>query len=301
MGREIRKRLEKTCSDLTRKQKAPHPWGFLLEKWWLDLSVLKLISWNIAGRLSAVNQQIDYLLDGNFDIICLQEVISKSQDIITNRLKNFDYNYLSPVSITQLSSTGKHKYNLLILSKAKINNNKPSYEINWQEKYVSGILTYDSKKLEITTMHVPPGSSNGIQKIISIEQFYNNIIASKSKYRIVCGDWNTPKREYDNGEIETWKKTGARIGEGERWDNGERLLLEKLRSIGIRDSYRHLNGYNMQEYSWYVNTKGGLKGRRYDHIHSSETINVKSCYYDHAVRENKLSDHSAIISEFDIN
>ena len=85
MGREIRKRLEKTRSDLTRKQKTPHQWGFLLEEWWLDLSVLKLISWNIAGRLSAVNQQIDYLLDGNFDVICLQEVISKSQDIITNR------------------------------------------------------------------------------------------------------------------------------------------------------------------------------------------------------------------------
>ena len=76
------------------------------------------------------------------------------------------------------------------------------------------------------------------------------------------------------------------------------LLLEELRNIGIHDSFRHINGYGIKEYSWYINTKGGLKGRRYDHIHSSDTLDVKKCYYDHIVRENKFSDHSAIISEF---
>ena len=40
MGREIRKRLEKTCSDLTRKQKAPHPWGFLFKCWFVDLDII---------------------------------------------------------------------------------------------------------------------------------------------------------------------------------------------------------------------------------------------------------------------
>jgi hypothetical protein len=29
--------------------------------------MIKLISWNIAGRLSLVNEQIDYFLDGKFD------------------------------------------------------------------------------------------------------------------------------------------------------------------------------------------------------------------------------------------
>ena len=260
--------------------------------------MLKLISWNIAGRLSSVNHQIDYLLDGKFDIICLQEVISKTQVVITKKLENFEYNTISSVPNEELSITGRHKYNLLIFSKEEIIKNKPPHEIKWREKYLSGILKFDSKELEVTTMHVPPGSSNGIEKIISIEQFYNNIIDSENQYRIVCGDWNTPRREYENGDIKTWMKTGVRIGKDERWDKGERLLLEELKTIGIHDSFRLLNGYDKKEYSWYINTKGGPKGRRYDHIHSSDTLDVKKCYYDHTVRENKFSDHSAIISEF---
>ena len=259
---------------------------------------MKLISWNIAGRLSSINQQIDYLINGNFDIICLQEVISKTQGPITEKFKSLGYNAISSVPNEGLLTTGRHKYNLLIFCKAEIIKSKPAHEIKWREKYLSGILKFDSKELEVTTLHVPPGSSNGIEKIISIEQFYKNIIDSENQYRIVCGDWNTPRREYENGEIKTWMKTGGRIGESERWDKGERLLLEELKTIGIHDSFRHLNGYDIKEYSWYINTKGGTKGRRYDHIHSSDTLDVEKCYYDHTVRENKFSDHSAIISEF---
>ena len=36
MGREIRKRLEKACSDLARKQKAPHLWGFLFTSTFIE-------------------------------------------------------------------------------------------------------------------------------------------------------------------------------------------------------------------------------------------------------------------------
>ena len=255
--------------------------------------MLKLISWNIAGRLSKLNQQIDYLNSGEFDIICLQEVISKTHSLITENLR--EYNTISALELGRLPKIGKHKYNLLILSKAELHNNRPSHYIKWSEKYLSGILKYDNQELEVTTMHVPPGSSNGIEKIISIEQFYKNIIHSKNMFKIVCGDWNTPRKEFKNKEVQTWMKTGR---ESKRWDDGERLLLQKLKHFGIYDSYRVLNGYSKEEFSWYTNRKGLSKGRRYDHIHSSETLDVKKCYYDHTVRENKLSDHSAIISEF---
>ena len=86
---------------------------------------MKLFSWNIAGRLSSLNKQIDYLFNGAFDIICLQEVISKTQGVITKKLKNLEYNTINSVPIEKLSTTGRHKYNLLIFSKAEIIKNKP--------------------------------------------------------------------------------------------------------------------------------------------------------------------------------
>ena len=49
---------------------------------------MKLISWNIAGRVSTVDDQIDYLLNGEFDIICLQEVIAKTEEIISENFKD---------------------------------------------------------------------------------------------------------------------------------------------------------------------------------------------------------------------
>ena len=116
-----------------------------------------------------------------------------------------------------------------------------------EEKYHSGILKFDSKKeLEVTTMHVPPGSSNGIEKIISIEQFYKNIIDSENQYRMVCGDWNTPRREYENGDMKTWMKTGGRIGEGEKeWD--------KRRGYVLRGSKKYWNSrfFSPSKWIWY--------------------------------------------------
>ena len=262
---------------------------------------MKLISWNIAGRLSCVNKQIRYLLDGNFDIICLQEVISKAEVPIVQQFKSSGYNSINSVPNSSLPNKGKHKYNLLIISKADIKHKPPLHPIKWKEKYLRGLLKFDSKDIEVTTMHVPPGSSNGIEKIVSIEQFYENIIDGKSKYRIICGDWNTPREESENGEITTWMRTGKNTGYGKRWDEGERLLLEGLKDFDIYDSFRQLHGYGLKDYSWYIKTKDGIKGRRYDHIHSSDTLVIEKCYYDHSVRESKLSDHSAIISEFNFD
>jgi exonuclease III len=102
--------------------------------------MLKLISWNITGRLSKVNQQIDYLNSGEFDIICPQEVISKTH--ILNTVKLREYNAISAVELGSLQKIGKHKYNLLILSKAELLNNRPSHYIKWSEKNLSGILKF---------------------------------------------------------------------------------------------------------------------------------------------------------------
>ena len=98
---------------------------------------MKLISWNIAGRLSCVNKQIRNILDGNFDIICLQEVISKAEVSIVKQFKSSGYNSINSVPNSSLPNKGKHKYNLLIISKADIKPTPPFQSIKGKEKYIT--------------------------------------------------------------------------------------------------------------------------------------------------------------------
>ena len=260
---------------------------------------MKLISWNIAGRVSTVDDQIDYLLNGEFDIICLQEVIAKTEEIISENFKDNGYSVITSSIGKHRENQGKHKYNLLIISKDQIKIELPKYKIKWREKYLRGIVDCGQSKIEVTTLHIPPGSSNGWEKIITIEESYKNLIESKNSKRIVCGDWNTPKSESLSGEITTWGENKKRGDKNGRWDKGERLLLEELKNIGFSDTFRLVNGHEKIDYSWFVKTKNGKTGRRYDHIYSTDTISVKDCFYDHSVRVGKLSDHSAIITEFE--
>ena len=84
---------------------------------------------------------------------------------------------------------------------------------------------------------------------------------------------------------------------GERWDMAERNIIENHTELGLTDAFRRKNGYEDLSGSWFTN-KG--QGRRYDHIFSSNNLNVDSAFYDHKPREKKLSDHSPLVVELSI-
>ena len=59
--------------------------------------------------------------------------------------------------------------------------------------------------------------------------------------------------------------------------------------------FRLLNGYDTNDFSWILPRKGRvIAKRRFDHIFVSKKLNPKQCHYLHSLRENELSDHSAI-------
>lgn len=111
-----------------------------------------------------------------------------------------------------------------------------------------------------------------------------------------------PQDEFGDGRILTWRQTVLKSGKikvtRERWDKGERCVIEGLAKYDLKDVYRLLNGYEIREYSWYTNNKGNFRGRRFDHIFASEKLNPVSCNYHPILRENKLSDHAPIEAIF---
>jgi len=94
---------------------------------------------------------------------------------------------------------------------------------------------------------------------------------------IIAGDFNTGKNLVDQKGNSFWYTEN----------------LAQLEEAGMTDAFRHVHG-DVKEYSWFSHQGNGF---RYDHTYvSSDLLPVVSqCGYDHSVREEGLSDHSAMV------
>lgn len=262
---------------------------------------MKIISWNIARKTKKSNEQIDEILNLNPDIIALQEVQNSSINTIRSLLVNSDLKYISDTS--NLAEKNNKNFCVLVASKWPFKQiNHEEFQIPFHERILPLIIHSIYGDIEFYTVHIPPGSSNGWKKIETFEGIYIRLSIESETPRILCGDFNSPQFELTDGKIITWGekvfKNGKIKGTGERWDNGERCVIEWLGKYDLKDIYRLLNGYRKVEFSWYTNNRGNYKGRRFDHIFASEKLNPISCNYHGFLRENKLSDHSPIEAIF---
>ena len=148
-------------------------------------------------------------------------------------------------------------------------------------------------------------------KVQHFEELYKFLANRKEVQKILTGDFNSPKLELETGEIITWGQKVSSSGKvriavnpkwknecsGERWDSAERSIIQNHEDLGLVDMFRKINGYMDNSGSWFTN-KG--VARRYDHIFGSKDIPILGSYYDQKPREQKFSDHSPLIVEFDL-
>ena len=272
---------------------------------------MKIVTWNLNSRtnLKTLNKQGEYLKKQNFDLITLQEVTLNSQDFYKEFFK--DWNILSSFDFVSDKSilVKKRKYGQLIISKDPITPIKPVGSMPFPERLLSGHIK--NINIEIHTTHVPPGSSNGVIKVQHFEELYKFLVNRKDILKILTGDFNSPKLELKTGEVVTWGQKISSSGKvriavnpkwknecsGERWDSAERSIIQNHEDLGLADMFRKINGYMDNSGSWFTN-KG--VARRYDHIFGSKDIPILGSYYDQKPREQKLSDHSPLIVEFDL-
>jgi exonuclease III len=66
------------------------------------------------------------------------------------------------------------------------------------------------------------------------------------------------------------------------------------------DAYRTLHGYGREDFSWFAKRRLLRVGRRFDHVFCSPDLRIFRCEYLHDVREEGLSDHSALQVDFDL-
>ncbi|MDD5639806.1 MAG: endonuclease/exonuclease/phosphatase family protein [Candidatus Pacebacteria bacterium] len=242
---------------------------------------LSLFCWNIGNpSIERAERQAKWLVNINSDIFVLTETKnSKGCLFIEDYFKNKNYNVV-------FEKPKNNEYGAMIVSKHQI---EPilfyDYNDNLTARVVSVRTSLNKKKIDIIGTYIPSRDKSP-KKVKRKKIFLKNLkekfeLYNKDSDIIFCGDFNIlePNHIPHYSFFEEW----------------EYSFYSFLKEYGFFDSFRHLNS-DKKEYSWVGRTGNGY---RYDHCFTSKRLisSVKSCYYLHTPKEEKLSDHSAIIIE----
>ena len=271
--------------------------------------MLKCFTWNLGHRLKKIPSQIKAVVDRNPNIIAFQEVTLESSKIIKKILSS---SYKNIVDSFELSSdqslwNGPRRLGELIATNYELKP-KPQneFDIPWQERVLGVDITIPNETFEFYNTYIPPGSTNRWNKIETLEGLYKGLAIHSKRKRILCGDFNTPQDELLKYGVCTFaqkiNKKGVpklrkifRGGSGNRWDQGERNILEGLKEFNLVDAYRQLYPIPKKAYSFVLERRGRVVAkRRFDHFFLSEEFKIKSIEYLHQFRESGLSDHSPL-------
>lgn len=270
---------------------------------------MRLISWNTARRGRVLDHQVSALADRAPDVVALQEVTPTTAPRLSAALGEVGLAYVASSSIDQ-DAEPKRRMGCLVASRFPLSPIEGrGLDLPWAEKGLSVVVASDWGELEVHTVHIPPGASNGWMKIEHFEAVYAALAHDCRLPRVLCGDFNSPQAELRDGRLVTWGQRMGKDGEpkmkrkrnggsGEKWDAGERSVLEGLAQFDLGDVFRSIHGYDLDDFSFALTRNGKRFPRRFDHVFASRELNPVRCDYLHELRERGLSDHSPIEVEF---
>jgi endonuclease/exonuclease/phosphatase family metal-dependent hydrolase len=253
-----------------------------------------LVSWNVAGRKSRLDEQAERVLGVGPDLVCLQEVTPVTAVPWAERLA--EAGLVAVVAPLPAAREGSRRLAVLTAARDPIEV-VPMDDVPWPER----VLAARVGALEIVNVHSPISPKPGLAKVLTHEAVFGHLAVGAGP-RVVLGDLNTPRKELPDGTVWTFARNRygrLREDRGERWDVAESALVRGLEEHGFRDAFRELNGFDSKEPSWEWPRWGG--GYRLDHLIASTEVTVSTCSYRHDWRrDDRLSDHSALVAELDV-
>jgi exonuclease III len=259
---------------------------------------LRLLSWNVAGRVARIGEQTAAVADARADVVCLQEVTPTTVPVWREALRSSGLDVRSSLDDWVPGEPPPQGRRLAVLTAARW----PLTEISvahppWPERLLS-VRVGSRRPFELHNLHSPISQKPDAVKLRTHRALHAALARAHELPQVVVGDLNTPRRELPDGE--TWSfardsRGRLRPDRGERWEQAELALLRGLEQYGIRDVFRDLHGYERQEISWaYPRRRGGY---RLDHLIASRELEPLSCEYVHDMLERGLSDHAPLVAE----
>ena len=254
---------------------------------------LTVLTWNVAGRLSRLDEQVDRVLAHAAGVVCLQEVIPNALPRWTERLQAAGYAVAA--SAVAPDAARVNRLGVLVASRHPITYAGPAAAVPWPERLLAAETQPPGwpHPARVVTLHAPLSQREDQVKVRTLEAVHASLAGLDDHVpALLCGDLNTPQYEDREGVVQTFAQTRTgrlRPGRGERHDSAERAIVTG--PPGWRDAFRTLHGFEARDRSWKT---GRHPGYRLDHILISPALTAVACAYDHSLREDGLSDHSAM-------
>ena len=255
---------------------------------------MKIASFNVNSLRARLPIVIDWLMENQPDILCVQETKVQDVDFPAEQLDETGYEYVFK---------GQKSYNgVAIFSKSKISNTESGFPK--EPKDQARLIKAEINGITIVNTYIPQGYSPESEKFEYkldwferlLKYFENNF--KPSDPLIWLGDLNVIPQP-----IDIYDPEGL---EGNVCFRPEvRQALEKVKQWGLIDVFRMHCDQPDQYTFWDYRMRNAIKrnrGWRLDHILATKSLAKKStaCYIDKKPRlASRPSDHTPIIAEFD--
>ena len=253
--------------------------------------MLRLITWNVARRVTALAAQAAALGEREPDVIALQEVTARTLPLWEAACATLGLRHLActlPGADPARAPASRRRTGVLLAARAALEPLARPLPVPWPETALAARVA----GIDVHTVHVPNAANGAIkpQTLAAVREG----LAERSGPAVLCGDLNTPRRELPDGTVWSFARDGRGRLRAERagfWDEAELGVVPGLRELGFTDAFRAINGYASREPSWAFPHGGGW---RLDHIVCSAELEPVACAYHHDWRTAGLSDHSAL-------
>jgi exodeoxyribonuclease-3 len=250
---------------------------------------VRLITWNVNRRVSVLDAQAAALATRAPDVIALQEVTSRSWPLWRAALADAGLPHatcsLDTAHAARTPAT-RRRTGVAIATSEPLEPVEP-IPVPWPET----TLAAGTGGTVVHTAHVP-NAANGWIKPHTLAALRLGL-GERTGPRVLCGDFNTPRRESPDGSVISFARDSRgrlRPERGEPWDAAELGIVPGLRELGFVDAFRAVHGYAQREPSWVWRHGGGW---RLDHVFAAGLV-VHDAVYHHDWRDGGLSDHSPL-------
>lgn len=254
---------------------------------------MKIVTYNLNGIRSALNKNwMDWLIENQFDIVCVQELKAQPEQIDLSIFEAAGYHvYLHAAEKKGYSGVG-------IFSKQKPDH--VEYGCAHPEFDKEGrVIRADFGDLSVFSIYFPSGTTGDIRQSVKYVFLdfildYLKQIKKKRKKLIVCGDYNIANKPIDIHDPVGNKNSSGFLPE-------ERAWLDTFWESGFVDSLRHFNNAAHQ-YTWWsfrANARANNKGWRIDYIAVTENL-VKNLQGAIILPDAMHSDHCPMVLEMKV-
>ncbi|WP_354698041.1 hypothetical protein DSM112329_03704 [Paraconexibacter sp. AEG42_29] len=262
--------------------------------------MLSVLTWNVQGRVRTVPEQAAALSAWPADVVVLQEVRSTSAAAWTEALTALGHvDILLSLPAGRPGADPARRLGVLVAGAHPLRR-LPAPDLPWAERYLAAEVATPDGPLVVHGLHVPTSARADAVKVRTLEAVRDHVAGDDGVPVVVCGDLNTPQYESREGEVRSFARTRTgRLREGfdERHDRAELGLVPGLADHGFVDAFRAVHGYDARDRSWIY--PGRSHGYRLDHLFVRGARPVDARYV-HALREDGLSDHSALLAVLEL-